>query len=87
MQIQRDVFEGPGRDRVRSYVERGETTAVAVEGLVVELNELFCRMEGHGSEAWFLIEGHSCETSRGCSCVGASGIEGGVSHTSDGGEV
>lgn len=44
---------------VRSYVERGETTAVLVEGLVVEPNELFCRMEGHGSEAWFLIEGHS----------------------------
>lgn len=38
---------GPG---IRSYVERSQTTAVRVEGLVVELNELFCKVEGHWSD-------------------------------------
>lgn len=34
-------LKGQFSNRVRSYVERGETGAVGVEGLVVELNELF----------------------------------------------
>lgn len=37
------AYSGPGKCRVeQAYVERCQTPAVGVEGLVVELNELFC---------------------------------------------
>lgn len=82
---------------IGSYVERRQTAAVGVEGLVVELNKLFCELNCNRLDLWLENGGDGLS---GCSmeenwlgvagqrlCASASAAEGDETRTSNGGEV